>query len=505
MIREHRLNRIVVASCTPRTHEPLFRETMREAGLNPYLFEMANIRDQCSWVHMHEHEKATKKAMDLVRMGVAKAAMLEPLYPDYVSVNPTALVLGGGLAGMTAALQLASQGFTVHLLEKSNTLGGHLRRVKFGFNGNDPQEMLAALMEQVTDDPLIHVYTGADIVDFAGSVGNFKTRFTSRQEDHEIAHGVVIVATGAQEYQPSEYLYHQNPSVVTQLELEEKLAAGSLKARSVTMLQCVGPCEGPNSYCSRICCSQAVKTALRIKERSPDTDVFILHRDMRTYGFYESQYTWAREKGVRFIRMVEGTKADVSSNNGRLKVSVVDDILRARLNIETDLLVLSSGIVPNEDNKILAQKLKVPLTQDGFFLEAHLKLRPVDFATDGIYLCGLAHSPKSAEETVAQACAAAARAATVLSKPRMQLEAAVSQVIEENCDGCAYCVDPCPYHAITLVEYEKDGATKKKVVTDPAKCRGCGVCQATCPKKGIIVRNYRLDMLSAMVEAALAG
>jgi heterodisulfide reductase subunit A len=504
-IHEHNLNRVIVASCTPRTHEPLFRDTIRQAGLNPYLFEMVNIRDQCSWVHMHEGEKATKKAMDLVRMGVAKASMLEPLYPDYVSVNPVALVLGGGLAGMTAALELASQGFKVHLLEKSSDLGGHMRRVKYLFNGNDPQEILASLIDQVTNDPLIQVYTGAEIFDFTGSVGNFKTRFKYQGEDQEIAHGVVIVATGAQEYQPSEYLYDRHPKVITQLDLEEKLATGSFNAQSVTMIQCVGSCDEPNGYCSRLCCSQAVKTSLRIKEKSPDTDVFILHRDMRTYGFYENYYSQAREKGVRFIRMEDGTRPEVIANNGHLKVSVLDDILRARLNIETDLLVLSSGIVPGDGNKSLAQILKLPLTQDGFFLEAHLKLRPVDFSTDGIFLCGLAHSPKSMGESIAQAGAAAARAATILSKPRMQLEAAISEVVEENCDGCAYCVDPCPYQAITLVEYEKDGVLKKKVVTDPAKCRGCGVCQATCPKQGIIVRNYRLDMLSAMVDAALAG
>ena len=504
-IHEHHLNRVVVASCTPRTHEPLFRDTIRQAGLNPYLFEMVNIRDQCSWVHMHEPEKATQKAIDLVRMGATKASMLEPLYPDYISVNHHALVLGGGLAGMTAAMELASQGFEVYLLEKTGSLGGHMRRVKTMFNGKDPQEMLSSVIAQVSVDPLIHIYRDVEIIDFSGSVGNFTTTFTSQGQDHKIDHGIVIVATGAQEYQPSEYLYHQHPNVVTQLELEEKLVAGSFNARSVAMIQCVGQDGGPNAYCSRLCCNQAVKTALKIKEQNPGTDVFILHRDMRTYGFYERQYTLAREKGVRFIRMVDGTRPEVSSQNGKLKVSVMDDVLRARLNIESDLLVLSAGIVPDEGNQILAQQLKVPLTQDGFFLEAHLKLRPVEFATDGIYLCGLAHSPKTAEETIAQASAAASRAATILSKPRLQLEGAISQVIEENCDGCAYCVDPCPYQAITLVEYEKDGVLKKKVVTDPAKCRGCGVCQATCPKKGIIVRNYTLDILSAMVDAALAG
>jgi heterodisulfide reductase subunit A len=504
-IHEHNLNRVIVASCTPRTHEPLFRDTVRQAGLNPYLFEMANIRDQCSWVHMHEPERATQKAKDLVRMAVAKARMLEPLYPSYVTVTPRALVLGGGLAGMTAAMELASQGFDTYLLEKSNALGGNLRRVKFSFNGNDPQEMLASLIAQVTNDPLIHVYTNAEVVDFEGSVGNFKTKFTSKGEFHEIAHGAVIVATGAREYQPSEYLYGQHPRVISQLELEEKLANGGLNARSVTMLQCVGSCDQAHGYCSRLCCAQAVKTALKVKETSPDTNVFIIHRDMRTYGFYESRYRQAREKGVRFIRMADGSKPEVVSNNGRVNVSVQDDILRAKLNIETDLLVLSNGIVPDKGNKSLAQKLKLPLTQDGFFLEAHMKLRPVDFATDGIFLCGLAHGPKTAEESIAQACAAAARAATILSKPRMQLEAAISQVIDENCDGCAYCVDPCPYKAITLMEYVRDGTVKKTVDPDPAKCRGCGVCQATCPKRGIIVRNFRLDMLSAMVEAALAG
>jgi heterodisulfide reductase subunit A len=505
-IHEQGLNRVIVASCTPRTHEQLFRDTIRQAGLNPYLFEMVNIRDQCSWVHMHEPEKATKKAKDLVRMGVTRAQMLEPLYPEYIPVNPHALVLGGGLAGMTAALALSSQGFETYLLEKDKVLGGNMRRVRFLFNGNDPQEILSSLIDQVTRDPLIHTYTSANIVDFEGSVGNFKTRFTSNGETHEIVHGAVIVATGAREHQPTEYLYNQNPKVISQFELEDKLSNGGLEAQSVTMIQCVGACDEPHGYCSRVCCSQAVKTALKIKEKSPSSDVFILHKDMRTYGFYESRYREAREKGVRFIRMAEGSKPEVSPNNGHINVSVMDDILRARLNIKTDLLVLSNGIDPEEGNSSLAQTLKLPLTQDGFFLEAHMKLRPVDFATDGIFLCGLAHGPKNFEESISQASAAAARAATILSKPRMQLEATISEVIDENCDGCAYCVDPCPYNAIALMEYvTSDGTVKKTVDADPSKCRGCGVCQATCPKKGIIVRNFRLDMLGAMVDAALAG
>ena len=504
MVIEHNLNRVIVASCTPRTHEPLFRDTIRQVGLNPYLFEMANIRDQCSWVHMHEPQKATKKAKDLVRIAVAKSRMLEPLYAAYVEVNPRGLVLGGGLAGMTAALELAKQGFETYLLEKSPELGGNLRRVKFLLDRINPQEKLDSLIAEVKKHPRLHVFTNAEVVDFEGSAGNFKTTFTANGEKHEIKHGAVIVATGAEEYRPTEYLYGQHPGVISQLELEEKLANGDFNARSVVMIQCVSSCTKPGGYCSRVCCGQAIKTALRIKETRPETNVFIIHHDMRTYGFNEMYYREARDKGVRFIRLVEGTEAEVTPQNGRVKLSVMDDMLKARLHIETDLLVLSTGIVPGEGNKVLAQKLKLPLTQDGFFLEAHLKLRPVDFASEGIFLCGLAHSPKTADESIAQAMAAAARAATILSKRRMELQAAISQVLDENCDGCAYCVEPCPYKAISLIEYVKDGAVKKTVDADPAKCQGCGVCQATCPKQGIFIRNFKVDQLAAMVEAALA-
>lgn len=503
IIEEHNLNRVIVASCTPRTHEPLFQDTLREAGLNPYLFEMANIRDQCSWVHMHEPEKATQKAKDLVRMAVAKSRLLEPLYPKFVDVNHDALVIGGGVSGMTAALELAEQGFDTYLLEKSDLLGGNLRRVKFLLNGDSAQAKLESLIEQVQSHPKIHIYTGSEILNFEGSTGNFRTEFSSNGDVHAINHGVVIVATGAQEYNPTEYLYGQDERVMTQLELEEKLTNGNIGAKAVAMIQCVGSREEPRLYCSRICCSEAIKNALKIKEKSPDTNVFVLYRDVRTYGFNEAYYTKAREKGVRFIRYEVDNKPEVSPDNGRLKVSVHDQILDAKININCDLLVLSAGTVPRDEIKDLAQKLKLPLTQDNFFLEAHMKLRPVDFASDGIFLCGLAHSPKLIDESIAQASAAAARASTILSKPQIQLEAAISEVVDEYCDGCAYCIEPCPYEAITLIEYMKDGAVKKTVESDPAKCRGCGVCQATCPKKGIFVRNFKPDQISAMVDAAL--
>ncbi|MGD0795214.1 MAG: FAD-dependent oxidoreductase [Dehalococcoidales bacterium] len=504
MIIEHDLNRVIVASCTPRTHEPLFRDTVRQVGLNPYLFEMANIRDQCSWVHMHEPQKATKKAKDLVRIAVAKSRLLEPLYPDYVDVNPRGLVLGGGLAGMTAALELAKQGFETYLLEKSEKLGGNLRRVRFLLDHVSPQEKLNFLIGEVKNHPKLHIFMNTEVVDFEGSAGNFKTTFTASGETHEIKHGAVIVATGAREYQGTEYLYGQHPGVISQLELEEKLASGAFNAKSVVMLQCVGPCSKPDGYCSRICCGQAIKTALRIKETKPDTSVFIIQNDMRTYGFNEVYYREARDKGVRFIRLAESTLPEVQPSNGKVRISLIDNMLKSRLHIDTDMLVLSTGIVPDESNQALAQKLKLPLTQEGFFLEAHLKLRPVDFASEGIFLCGLAHSPKTADESITQAMAAAARAATILSKPRIELQAAISNVVEENCDGCAYCVDPCPYKAISLIEYMKDGEIKKTVDADPAKCQGCGVCQATCPKQGIFIRNFKVDQLAAMVEAALA-
>jgi len=505
VIDEHNLNRLIVASCTPRTHEPLFQDTLREAGLNPYLFEMANIRDQCSWVHMHQPEEATKKAKDLVRMAAAKSRLLEPLYPKFVDVNHDALVIGGGAAGMTAALELAEQGFDTYLLERSDQLGGNLRRVKFLLNGDNPQTKLESLIEEVQSHPKIHIYTGSEILNFEGSVGNFRTEFSSNGDVHIINHGVVIVATGAQEYKPTEYLYGQDERVVTQLELEEKLTNSNIGAKAVVMIQCMGSREEPRLYCSRICCSQGIKNALKIKEKSPDTDVFILYRDVRVYGFNEAYYTKAREKGVRFIRYEDNEKPQVSLDNGRLKVSVRDPILDAKISINCDLLTLAAATVPRDGNKDLAQKLKLPLNEDGFFLEAHMKLRPVDFASDGIFLCGLAHSPKLIDESIAQASAAAARASTILSKQQIQLEAAISEVVDENCDGCAYCIDPCPYEAITLIEYMKDGAVKKTVESDPAKCRGCGVCMATCPKLGIFVRNFKLEQISAMISAALEG
>lgn len=511
MIKEHKLNRVVVASCTPRTHEPLFRNTIREAGLNPYLFEMANIRDQCSWVHMKEPEKATVKSEDLIRMAIAKSRLLEPLQKRPVSIIKAALVIGGGASGMSAALELADQGYDVYLVEREKELGGNLRRIKYLLSDANPQKELTTLIEQVEKAEKIHLYKDAKIENIEGTIGNFKTTISIIGKSTEFEHGVVIVATGAQEYEPKEYLYGQHEGVLTQLELEERLGVNGIWStpgkngfpKNIVMIQCVGSRDEERPYCSRICCSEAVKNALKIKELSPETNIYVLFRDVRTYGFKESFYTKARQQSVVFMRYDEDQKPEVTQNGYGLQVEIFDQTLRIPIEIPADLVVLSAGIVAGEGNETLAQFLKVPLNKDNFFLEAHMKLRPVEFATDGVFLCGLAHSPKAIDESIIQAQATASRAATVLSKDFLELEATISQVIDAKCDGCAYCIDPCPYEAITLIEYMLDGSVKKTVEVDETACKGCGCCMATCPKKGILVKGFTLEQIGAQVKAAL--
>jgi len=503
-IREHALNRVIVASCSPRTHESLFRNTCREAGLNGYLFEMANIRDQCSWVHMHEPEKATVKAMDLVRMAVAKARLIEPLQKRKLAVKPAALVIGAGLAGMVAATELAAQGFDVYLVEREKEPGGNLRRVRYLLNGEKPQQELAALAERVRRDSRIHLFTEAQVTSVEGSLGNFKSVIATAKGAVTVEHGTVIVATGAGQYQPTEYLYGDCAQVITQLDLEERLSQPEPAIAGTTvMIQCVGSRDTERPYCSRICCSEAIKNALKIKEKNPDASVYVLYRDIRTYGFREAYYSRARELGVVFLRYDEDRKPQVKRNGGRLEVSVYSPLMEREITIPADLVVLSAGVVPDRQGKDIAQLLKVPLNQDDFFLEAHMKLRPVDFATDGVYVCGLAHAAKSVGESILQAQAAAARASAILGKDHVELEATVSHVVEDRCDGCAYCVDPCPFKAIRLVEYQSNGTVKKRVQVDEAVCKGCGTCQATCPKNAIFVWHFRPEQLTAEIHAAL--
>jgi heterodisulfide reductase subunit A len=500
-IVQNKLNRVIVASCTPRTHESLFKETVQESGLNPYLFEMTNIRDQCSWVHMHEPKEATEKAKDLVRSVVAKARLLKSLEKPLIRVIPVCLILGGGISGMSAACELAEQGFEVHLVEREKDLGGHLRTIRYLLgNGDDPKAKLDASVRAVQKNGKIHVYLGAEVVDIYGFVGNFKSKI--RQQDgkeKEIEHGTVIVATGAAEYRPTEYLYGKDERVVTQHELEEKLADGKFKGKSVVMIQCVGARNEERPNCARICCGQAIKNALKIKEVAPESEVYVLYKDMRAYGFKEDYYREAATKGVLFVNYDDERQPQVVNCNGQLRVTFWEPVIGERFEVEPDLLVLSAATVPNPDNKHVAEMLKVPLTKDGFFLEAHMKLRPVDFATEGVFLCGMAHSPKYIDESIAQACAAAARAATILSKKTIEMEGIIANVSEDLCSGCRICEYLCPYLAVEMKD--KEGKPIAHVVE--ALCKGCGACGAACPTKAITMGHFTTDEVLAQIEAAL--
>ncbi len=500
LIRENDLNRVIVASCTPRTHEPLFRNTVREAGLNPYLFEMANIRDQCSWVHMHEPVKATQKAKDLVRMAVAKARLLEPLYSFPMPIISGVLVIGGGIAGMTAALDLAEQGFEVNLVEREDGLGGNLRRVHYILGGElDPQTELVKMIDRVAGHSNIMVWTGANIESVDGFVGNFRTKINQKGREAEFEHGAVIVATGAMELETTEYLYGGDERVITQLDLEQRLASGNFSAERVVMIQCVGSREGDRMYCSRICCSQAIKNALKIKEKNPRTDVFILYREVRSYGFRERYYTEARNKGVKFVRYDLDHKPDVTAVDEKIQINVSDPVLNRVLQISADLLVLAPAVVPREDAETVAQMLKVPLTKDRFFLEAHMKLRPVDFSVSGVFLAGLAHAPKNLDETIAQAEAASGRAVTIISKPDYTPEAVVSSVDEDVCAGCGICVSVCNYDAPELVTVRE----KRFSRINTALCKSCGACASACPSGAIQQLGFRKKQVAEMISAAL--
>jgi len=500
MIHQYRLNRIVVASCTPRTHEPLFRETLREAGLNPYLFEMANIRDQCSWVHSATPESATAKAIELVKMSIARARTLWPLEGGTLAVDQTGIVIGGGLSGMTAALALANQGFNVHLIERADRLGGNLHEIHRTLEHENIAAFAGGLIDQVQKHPQIKTHLEASLAGIKGHIGKFHVAFAQNGKAQEITGGAIIVATGAQAAKTTEYLYGKSDRVLTQIELEMQLHEKTWRAQgqNIVMIQCVGSRNEQHPYCSRICCSMAIKNALAIRKLDPAANVYVLYRDVRTYGFREIFYQQAREAGVVFIRYAPEAPPRVTDDDG-LVVTVKSPDLSEPLAIEADNVVLSTGVeVDLANNKSLSNMLKVPLNADGFYVEAHLKLRPVDFTTEGIFLCGLAHSPKFMDENIAQARAAAARAATVLSKTQLDVSATVAYVNQQKCISCMTCVTVCPYGAPYC---NKDG----KGQIEAAKCMGCGICAAECPACAIQLHHFETDQFEVMIKALLAG
>ena len=504
-IREKGLNRVVVAACTPRTHEPLFRDTCREGGINPYYYEMANIREHCSWVHSKDPESATQKAKEIVRMSVARASLLDPLEEYELPVNKTALVVGGGLAGMTSALSIAKQGFRVQLLEKDKALGGMARRLHTTLEGMDVQGFLKDTIRKVYQHPLIQVTHHATITNVTGYVGNFVTTVERKGRVKEIPHGVAILATGAVEYTPTEYLYGENENVLTQLELGERIGRKDdvlSRTQNVVMIQCVGCRNEERNYCSRICCTHALKNALNLKSLNPEMNIYILFRDMRTYGYREDYYRAAADKGVKFIRWEpdDPPQVEASSEGGRdiFKVTVPDPILGQRLELDADVLTLSAAVVPSEDCAEVARWFKVAMSPDGFLQEAHVKLRPVDFAADGIFLCGIAHYPKHITEAISQAYGAAGRAATILTKDSVTASGAVCEVDERLCESCGACISVCSYGAIAFHE-TKNG---KKAEVNPVLCKGDGLCNTVCPARAISLKHFTDDEIYRQIDAA---
>lgn len=499
-IRDERLNRVVVASCTPRTHEPLFRGTCEEGGLNPYLFEMVNIRDQCSWVHMQEREQGTDKAKDLIRMGVAKAALLEPQESIKSEVDQRALVIGGGISGMTAALALANRGYQVFLVEKQPRLGGLLLELdKLAPSRVGGETFATGQAELVERHANIKLFTSATVHEVSGYIGHFKVTVGSQGTREEFGCGVIIVATGAQVLKPHGLFGYDGERVITQLELEPLLKDGTFSARSVVMIQCAGARIEERKYCSRICCMVALKNAIEIKERSPRTGVRVLYRDIQAYGTEnEEMYRRAKELGVLFINYDPSSPPVVEAE----RVRVRHHLLGRELEFPADLVVLSTPLVAGEDNEAISKLLRVSLDENKFFLEGHVKLKPLDFATDGIYLCGNAHYPATVREAISQALGAASRASIPLAKGVMTVEPIVSTLSdEEACRGCGLCVALCPYGALEIVRTEKG----RKVRVIPVACKGCGMCAATCYQHALSVNSYTDEQIGEQIGACLAG
>ena len=499
-INGHNLNRIVVASCTPRTHEPLFRSTLRDAGLNPYLFELANIREQDAWVHQGEPQAATEKAKNLVRMSVSRARLLEPLYDTSYEVVQSALVIGGGLAGLAAALAFAEQGFEASLVEQSAALGGNARTLYYTEDGANPARYVQDIIKKVESDPLITVYKEAHVNSISGVCGNFSSAISVKGEARSISHGVVVVATGGQEHQPTEYLYGQHPAVMTQKEFESALVSDPDRfdhIKRVTMIQCVGSREPEHLYCSRVCCTAAIKNSLKLKKINPDAQISVLYRDIRTFGLKETYYLKARQQGVRFYRFDREKKPQVVDHDGTLTVSVFDAQLQMPIQLQADLLILSAAIRPHDEGKQLADVMRLALDEDGFFMEAHPKLRPLDIATPGFYLCGLAQGPNFAAESIAQARGAVSRAVTVLSKKELVAEGMINRVDSYLCRACGECENACCFKAINVEEIP---AGRQRAVVAEALCTGCGVCNVVCPTGAASLSHFKDAQIEGMIE-----
>ena len=500
IIAEKKLNRVVVAACTPKTHEPLFQETLINAGLNKYLFEMANIRNQDSWVHKNNPDLATKKAKDLVRMAVHKAALMAPLKEAELEINPTAMVVGGGIAGMAAARSLARQGYETHIIEKDTRLGGQARNINRTAAGDSVQQKLAELIAEIQKNEKIHVHLETEITQVDGFVGNFESTLASNGKQEILEHGVAVMATGAAALKPDEYNYGKDPRILTSLELDRRLIEkdARLKAlKTAVFVQCVGSREPQRPYCSRVCCTHSVDNALELKKLNPEMDVFVLYRDLRTYGERELLYKKAREAGVIFIRFSLENKPEVLVEGGKLLVRVVDHVIGRLVQIETDLVSLATAIIPNEAGK-LANFFKVPLNADGFFVERHAKLGPVEFATDGVFLCGLAHYPKPIDESIAQGQAAASRAVTLLARKTISTSGTIAETNPTMCSECGVCVSVCPYSAPSFAE---DGPFTGRAQINPVLCKGCGLCVASCRSGAIHLKGFDNDQIFAQIFA----
>ena len=496
-VKKSGANRVILAACAPYYYQRLFDKAMGEVGLDSSLWRLVNFREQIGWVHGESQTLATEKAQSILAMAVERLREQEPLSVTSTPVNHQGLVIGGGISGLISALCLAEQGFEVHLVEKSADLGGHTKDMYYSPGDSDPQAFLNDICEKVKSNSKIHLHLESDIIEITGHAGNFQTRVKTGEEVATIEHGTVIVATGANNYQPSEYLYGQDDRIITQKELQKRLAEGAPeKPATVVMIQCVGSRDDEHPYCNRTCCSEAIVNALKIKEQSPETEVFILNRDIMTYGFIEEYYTQAREAGVLFIRYEPDAEPEVSIGDKAIVVEVDDAVLGGRLEIEADLLVLSTGVVAG-DNKELAGLLSLELTEDGFFKEVDTKFRPVDSLIDGIFVCGLASAPRNLEEEVSQAEAAAQRATTILARETLESGRIVSEVNVRKCSGCGLCVTVCPYNARWLDEEEK------VAVVEEALCQGCGVCVALCPNGAAKLRGLKDKQVFSMIEAAL--